>query len=242
MPKLITITGNSGKTVLSYYLGNALTAGGKRVFIISTDENCPTNSVLFPQTKEVAGKSVGEILLNVIINKTLVMENTLILNSNKNLGFLSYCPGKLAVHYPELIGSSVTQLFNTINLLADYIIVDTGSTVNEIDHYAIPNADLNLCITSADLKGLAYRETHSLANVTHLLLCTNSYNPLEDIKHTFTTNLKYVVPFCAPLGAVYNGANIHDITLPKQYEKVLNRLIKETINTQKEKNKENIDE
>ncbi len=229
MSKTIVITGNSCKTVFSYYLANYLATDKKKVLMVSTDNNIPTCRLLMPTNKNTEDKSLGEILCNVVIDKTCIMDNTVISSANSNLGIISYTPFKMANNYQELTQSGIEDFFRVLYSLADYIVVDTQTTVNDIDKYAISTADVCLCISTADYKGLAYRQEKKLQNSINILYCNNPYNPVEDILHTFDKQVKYIIPFIKELQPIYNGVNITDIKCPKSLVKVIEKLNKDVI-------------
>lgn len=231
MSKIITVLGNSnsGKTVFSYYLANKLAANDKRVIIVSTNNINPDVSYLLPLEKDKTKlKSLGRVLSLAIIDKQSILDNMLTFK-NQNIGLLCYAIQENKNNYPEIIYNNMCVCFELLQSLVDYIIVDTHLFKNDIDTYAFTNSDVKFCITTADLKGLSYRQFINEKEVVNILFSNNSFNSYEDIKHTFKDNVKYDIPYIKVLNSIYNGAFLDDIPCPKKYDKLLEKIIKEEI-------------
>lgn len=228
MSKIITVLGNSnsGKTVFSYYLANKLAANDKRVIIVSTNNINPDVSYLLPIGKDKTNlKSLGRVLSLAIIDKQSILDNMLTFK-NQNIGLLCYAMQENKNNYPEIIYNNMCVFFELLQSLVDYIIVDTHLFKNDIDTYAFTNSDVKFCITTADLKGLSYRQFINEKEVVNILFSNNNFNPYEEIKNTFKDNVKYDIPYIKVLNSIYNGAFLDDIPCPKKYDKLLEKIIK----------------
>lgn len=230
MNKVITVLGNTGKTTLSYFLAEKLSANGKKVMVLSTDNTTPTLQLILPEDKK-GSRSLGRVLSLAVISPKDIFDNMITLK-NSNLGFLSYATFESKNTYPEITVSNLEALFELLKNIVDYIIVDTQTAPNQIDSFAIDTSDIKLCITSANLKGLAYRQHASDEDIVHVLYNDNAYNPYEDISHTFKKNVRYNLPLCKQLNALFNTNVLADISCPKKYAEVIDRIVKEVINVE----------
>lgn len=227
MSKLITITGNSGKTVFSFLLANELAQKGKKAIVISTDNQIPSFHYLMPIDKKIENKSLGKILALAVINTKSILDNMITFKRNENLGVLCYSVDESVNTYPQILESNIEALILQLKSLVDYIIVDTQTYRNIIDQYAVKNSDNHICITTADYKGYAYRKRYDDELTTHILYNNNAYNPLEDIKRTFKLQVKYIMPYFKQLSYIYNGSKLEDISVPQKYDKLISNIIKE---------------
>lgn len=228
MNKTITILGNSGKTVLAYYLAQRLSEKDKKVMIVSTNNATPDFSLLFPDANKMK-QSLGRVLSLAIINQESIIDNTVVL-VNPNIGYMMYRHNENKNTYPSITSTNIESFFAHLSNLMDFIIIDTQTERNVIDIYAIEMLKgINVCVTTADLKGFAYRQQLPEGlPVTHVLYNNNKLNPYEDMKHTFSLQVKHHMPFCPGLQYLYNGATLKDLSAcPKQYKKFLDKLLKE---------------
>lgn len=227
MSKIITVTGNFGKTTFSYFLASLLSKASERIMLIDTNMIHPNMGYVLPIEKK-STKSLGRLLSLAVIDPKSVFDNMQSLN-NENIGIICYANGESRNNYPQIQQASIQALLDVLGGIADTIIVVGQTEENAIDLFVKEKAATRICITSADLKGLAYREQHSDTEVTHVLIKTSKYNPYEDILHTFKEHVKYELPFCDSLSMLYNGGLLDDVICPSKYDKVLLRLKKEVL-------------
>lgn len=228
MSKTITVLGNAGKTMLSYFLAQKLAIKGKRAVIVATQNDAPSMQLILPEDKKV-NRSLGRILSFALISSKDILDNMITLPKEENIGFLSYTSYENKNTYPEISRANLATFFELLSHLVDYVIVDTQTSRNDIDTFAMENSDAILCITSADMKGFAYRQHLPETPITHLLFNCSPLNPYEDIAHTFKQHMKYNVPLCKPLMTLYNIQTLVDLTCPVKYSKVIDKVIKEVI-------------
>ncbi|WMJ24317.1 hypothetical protein RBG61_06530 [Paludicola sp. MB14-C6] len=233
MAQLITVTGNTGKTLFSFLLATKLANKDKRVIIISTDSNAPSFLYAMPVEKKAEAKSLGKVLSLPIISPHQILENMISFSCSENIGCICYNVNESNNSYPDILESNLDTFFNHLNSLVDYIIVDTETRQNIIDQYCIHRCESEICIASADLKGLAYRQRYDNDKTIHVLYHCSPYNPFEDIQRTYSKQVKYILPYCKQFGYIFNGGHFDDIVnIPKAYDKTLNKLIKEVISNE----------
>lgn len=220
MSTIVTVSGNSGKSVFSYYFVMALTKRKKKVALISTDGQKPMYRLLFPTKKSAAGHSLGRLLSLAALTEADIFDNAHIIADNVLM--FSYAEGESCLTYPEITGINLRNFYEQLSKLVDYIVVDTSTARNDIDTFFMSQST-DLCITTADTKGLAYRQFYQPQG-TQLLLCSSRYNALTDILGTFQAPLK-VLPYCRVLTAIYNGTDISDVKPSIRYRKTLENVV-----------------
>ena len=231
MSKLITILGNTGKSTLAFFLGNSLIDNGKRVMIISTDNSIPTLQYMLPEDKKTT-RSLGRLLSLALISDKDILDNMQTIRGADEVGYLSYASGENKNTYPEITQGNLGTFFELLRGLVDYIIIDTQTILNEIDRYALLISDINICVCSANIKGLAYRQNLSEENITHVLLNDNVFNPYEDIAHTYKQNVKYHIPFLKNLQSLYNLDTFVGLICPPKYIKIVDKIVTEVIDVE----------
>ncbi len=227
MSKLIAITGNAGKTTFSYLLAQKLCRNGSRVMLVSTDSYTPTVPYLMKLDKNQR-KSLGRILSLAVIDEKSILAN-MVSFKNENIGLLSYALGESQHTYPAILDKNIEDLFENLKTLVDYIIVDTNTCQNAIDKYAISHCDSQICITTANYKGLAYRQNMTDDSVCHIIYNDSPFNPFEDIRQTYKHHVKYVMDYCKSLQCIYNGVLLDDVVCPPKYDKLLRQIEKDVI-------------
>lgn len=230
--KIITVTGNYGKSIFSYFLAQALSrqkiqrdeyhSDNLKVAILSTDDKQPMVDLMFPTAKTDKSKSLGRVLSMAALSVSDLFNNAYVINDN--IMWLGYAPNETKKTYPDITEINLSNLHDLLNKIVDVIIVDTATERNVIDYYFLARSR-NICITTADLKGVNYRRIYMpQENDTQLLVCNSRYAALPDILGTFDTPPQ-ILPYCKVFSAVYNGINISDIIPPKKYTKFLDKLV-----------------
>lgn len=227
MAKLITLIGNAGKTTLSYYMGNMLATNGRKCLIINTDVDMPIYTLLTSAKKQKDLKSLGVILSSPINSKRTILDNMSTFSNNKNLALICYETGENKYTYPEIQESDVLYFINELKSMIDYIIIDTSRVQNNLDNMFLDMSDFRFCITSADLKGMAYRMAQKKNDVINVLVSLNKNNPIEEIKSTFDNRVKYVLPYQKNLSDIFNGVSIEEVMPGKNYLNTVKLMLKE---------------
>lgn len=223
MGQLIAVTGNSGKTVFSFYLAQILSKQGKRVFLVSSDCRQPAFKMLFPDRKDEGGRSLGRLLSLATISEANIFNNTHTIN--KNLMMLSYADGETALTYPGIAEINLEALFKQLSVLADVVLVDTTTHQNRTDKYVLSQGPTQISLATADVKGYYYRQNHPVHGGAEQILFVNSPdNALSDALSTYEGPVT-VLPYCRGLSGIYNGISITDIIPPHKYRKTLYRIV-----------------
>jgi hypothetical protein len=221
MSHVITITGNAGKTTFAYYLAMAYQKRGQKVALVSTDGQKPMFRLLVPTKKPAPNHSLGRLLSLAVITKTELFDNAQVLDDN--LLMFSYTDGDSILSYPEITGVNLRNFHDRLSAQVDVILVDTSTARNDIDRYFM-NVSTEICITTADARGVAYRDYYR-PQAIQLALPTSPYNALADVMGTYAEPA-ILLPYCKVLAALYNGMDITDISLPKKYRKAVESVVK----------------
>ena len=231
MSKVITIIGNSnsGKTTMSYFLANKLAYDGKKVMLVVTNNQQPDFQYLLKDEKK-GTRSLGRVLSLALINQKDILDNMCSLD-NKDIGLLCYALSETKNTYPKITQSNIATLFDVLKLTVDYIIVDTQSYRNSIDTYALSISDFKICLSTANVKGLAFRNCLEGVETDYIniLYSDSPYNPYEDIKGSFAHRVQYELPFCKSLQTIYNGDTLCDVDCGKKYSTIMEKLAREVI-------------
>ena len=220
MSNVITVTGNFGKTTFSYFLAMALQKRGQKVALVCTDGQKPMFRLLFPTKKPAPGHSLGRLLSLAVITKTELFGNAQVLDDW--LMMFSYTDGDSILTYPEITGVNLHNFHERLSAQVDTILVDTSIARNEIDLYFLSHST-DICITTADARGVAYRDFYRPQGI-QLALPTSPYNAIADLMGTYAEPAT-LMPYCKVLTALYNGIDITDISLPKRYRRAVESVV-----------------
>lgn len=219
MGQLIAVTGNSGKTVFSYYLAKILSGQGRRVFLVSTDSGQPAYKMLFPGRKNDDQRSLGRLLSLASISEAQIFDNAFTVN--KDLMMLSYADGENPLTYPEVAEVNLRELFTQLSAIADNVIVDTATYPDAIDRYVLAGNPRRICIATADVKGYYHRRNHpAKGGETQVLFENSPDNAMTDVLGTYDGPVT-VLPYSRGLSGIYNGVSIADIIPPRKYRKIV---------------------
>jgi molybdopterin-guanine dinucleotide biosynthesis protein len=220
--QLIAVTGNSGKTVFSFYLAQILSKQRKRVILVSTDSRQPAFKMLFPDRKKEEGRSLGRLLSLATISEANIFNNTHTIN--KNLMMLSYADGETALTYPGIAEINLEALLKQLSVLADVVLVDTTTHQNRIDKYVLSQSPKQIRLATADVKGYYYRQNHPAHGAEQVLFVNSPDNALSDVLSTYEGPVT-VLPYCRGLSGIYNGISITDIIPPRKFRRTLYRIV-----------------
>lgn len=221
--KKIIVTGNSGKTVLSYFLAEKLSKKAK-VILISTDTSKGVYNCIFPKLKKNK-KSLGHLLADPVITIDDLYANSHLITDNFLM--LSYGENEKLSDFPEVTSVNLTKLFVAINSLADVLIVDSSNHAFD-DFIKSSENCLNICSTSMDMRGYHYRYRKGVGDI-NVLFQNSPYASSQDIIGTFSDK-PFELPYVKTFLSIYTGVNINEIQLPKMYSKILEKIIKEVNN------------
>ena len=223
MRKVYVVTGNQGKSVFSYYLASELARRKQKVALIQTDGCKPMFRLLFPTKQPVPGRSLGRLLSLAAVTKNNVLQNA---QMASNILIFSYAEGESALSYPEITQTNLSNFYNALSLLVDVMVVDTAAPRNAIDAFFLDKGD-EICVTSADARGAAYRENRKPQG-TQILIRDSPYNALPDVLATFPEPVP-VLPYSKALSSLYNGIDICDIPIPGGYRRIIRRIAGDTV-------------
>ncbi len=215
--KKIIVTGNSGKTLFSYFLAEHLSKD-KKVVLISTDEQKATFRCLFPNAKKTK-KSLARLLSDPVITDKDIYQNASLINKR----FLMITGGDYTENFPDITTFNCVKLLTALEGFADIVIVDSSKHI--FDNFIAKAPDCtNICITTADIRGHHFRmkEENGAINV---LWQSSPYGSYQDALTTFKEK-PFELPYEKKLTAIYNGEAIKDVSVSSKYKKTLKSIAK----------------
>lgn len=242
MGKFITVWGspNSGKTTLALQMASKLSkTKNAQTIIICPNYETPVLSYLFPlrQNKDLA--SFGETLSRVNVVSEDIYENMIVPKGNENLGILGFKDKENRFSYETFTINSITETFNELRKIADYVIIDCNSSLenNLISKIACQLSDIGIRLKTPDMKCLSwynsqmeiYNSQHYNINNQIEVLNINDFsvNPTE--LEAKDENIKFVLPYCKDLRKRMQEGNLTEYTKDNKYNKVLNQIINAVI-------------
>lgn len=242
MGRFITIWGspNSGKTTLALQIASKLSrTKNAQTVVISPDYETPVLSYLFPmrQNKDLA--SLGETLNRVNVVSEDIYENMIIPKGNDNLGILGFKDKENRFSYETFTAESITETFNELRKIADYIIIDCNSNLenNLLSNLACQLSDIGIRLKTPDMKCMSwygsqmeiYNSQHyNIGNQIEVLNINDfSVNPTEI--EAKDENVKFVLPYCKDLRKRMQEGNLTECTNDSKYSKILNQIINAVI-------------
>lgn len=159
--KIITVWGspNSGKTTFATKLATAIyTSFESTVITLFTDIETPVLPVLFPFGKTEELGSVGVPLSKTEVEQGDIINNLVTVKEMQNFGFLGYRTGENKFSYPKYGKAKAEALLNELCRLADYVIVDCTSALENdvLSQTAIEKAEQIIRLSSPDLKSISF--------------------------------------------------------------------------------------
>lgn len=209
MSKMIAVWGSpgSGKTSFAVKLACAIYEQYSAVvLLLSADLKTPSLPVLFPGRKADELTSVGVPLSKTEVIQNEVIKSIVTLKDKMNFGVLGYKDGENKYSYPSFDSKKADDLITVMQSLANVVIVDCGSDMDELSKAAVQRADTVIRLASPDLKSVAFyasqlplyaepsykTEQHIIGlNVTR----NDVYLPLEDAKAHFG-GVSFTLPYC----------------------------------------------
>lgn len=242
MGKFITVWGspNSGKTTLALQMASKIArTKSAQTILICPDYETPVLSYLFPfrQKKDLA--SLGETLSKVNVVTEDIFENMVVPKGNENLGILGFKDKENRFSYENFTVESITDAFNELRAVADYIIIDCTSNLenNLISNIACRLSDIGIRLKTPDLKCLSwygsqmeiYNSQHyNVGNQIEVLNINDaSVNPTEF--EATTEGTKFVLPYSKDLKSRMQEGKLTETTKDSKYNKVLDSIIGEVI-------------
>lgn len=159
--KIIAVWGSphSGKTTFATKLATAIYDNYQAtVIVLYTDLETPTLPVIFPNEKSENLGSVGIPLSKTEIDTDDVIKNLVTIKERQNFGFLGFRAGENKFTYPRYGKAKAEELYATLGMLADYVIVDCTSNLenNVLSSVAVEQADQIIRLASPDLSAISF--------------------------------------------------------------------------------------
>ena len=178
--KIITVWGSQhcGKTTFSVKLAQALYDKCRAtVIVLFCDITTPALPVLFPNRKENELYSVGNVLSRTDIFANDVVSNLVIPKDRMNLGFLGYKNRENRFSFPEYHPQKAEDLLRALSELADYIIVDCESIVQNsiLNECAMKQARTMFRLITPDLSCMSFYQSQNS------ILSAGGYSPARQI-------------------------------------------------------------
>ncbi|BFH65190.1 hypothetical protein [Paenibacillus azoreducens] len=148
---------NSGKTIATVKLAQALAAHRKNVLVIFSDALCPSVAAIVPgQANEQ--KSLGELLSLPSLAQEDLLHYSLALKGSPHLAFLGYKKGDHVFSYADYSRERAVDLLTLARHTADVVLVDCASYVSSylLSTVALELADVIFRFHNCDLKSLMF--------------------------------------------------------------------------------------
>ena len=160
MSKLIAVNGppGSGKTITSLKLAQEIYAiTHKSVMFVSPDHVIPTMGIIFPHSKQAKIQSIGKTLDRTNIYQDDVIAATNTTKFMENFGYLGYKTGEDQFTYPAPTDGKITDMFQSMKQIAEYIVVDCDRDQNEqISSLARGYADHVISLFNPNLQSMSF--------------------------------------------------------------------------------------
>lgn len=162
--KILTIMGSpgSGKTTAAIKLAQSIAARKKNVIVVFCDPFTPVIPYILPAG--VPHKtSLGSLFTAPSLTQKQILNACVSVKESGYISLLGYCAGESLIRYPKITREKVIECMTCLRYLADYIIMDC-TTVFAADTpsiAAIEHADHLLYLTTANLKGISYVQSHN---------------------------------------------------------------------------------
>ena len=163
-----------------------------------------------------------------------IINNLVTVKDMQNFGFLGYKTGENKFTYPKFGKAKAEDLLSELCRLADYVIVDCTSNLNEnvLAQTAIEKADQILRLSSPDLQSISFFlsqlavYTDSRFRLDEHIQGLNTPNvdvfmPIEEAK-TQLGEVSFTVPFSAQVKEQMQQGKLHVKTSDKRFEARMN--------------------
>ena len=231
--KIIAVWGSphSGKTTFATKLATAIYSSFESTVItLYTDLETPVIPILFPFDKNEDLGSVGYPLSKTEVEQGDIINNLVTVKDMQNFGFLGYKTGENKFTYPKFGKAKAEDLLSELCRLADYVIVDCTSNLNEnvLAQTAIEKADQILRLSSPDLQSISFFLSQlpvygdSKYRLDDHIVGLNTPNvdvfmPIEEAK-TQLGEVSFTVPFSAQVKEQMQQGKLHVKTTDKRFE------------------------
>lgn len=156
MSKIIAVWGGygTGKTTVATQIAESFSRDVS-VVLVSGNYITPHIPMLFPNDK-IKDKSIGKCLSVVDISQKDIFEN-IIINDEKNIGYMGYLLEENKRSYPAYEEEKVDEFLEVLSETCDIIILDCMSEVDiPFTSSALKNADKVVQLVNANLKSISF--------------------------------------------------------------------------------------
>lgn len=229
MSKLIAVWGspNSGKSTFATKLALSIYSTYQAtVVVVYTDCETPMLPVIFPSYKSDDLYSLGDVLSKVDISSDEVVNGIVTVKSKVNLGFMGFKDGENKYTYPEFSKDKVEMLLETLKTLADFVIVDCTSSIdNLITNTAVLMADEVIRLSSPDLKSLSFlfsqaplwNELNPQKHIQGINVPNEDlFMPIDDVK-SHLSDVRFTVPYSKEVKRQMLDGKLYDNVSDKKF-------------------------
>lgn len=211
MSNIIAVWGSneSGKTLVATKLATQIYdhfSAKKRIVVVYADYDVPVLPYLLPNYRVEDLFSIGKELSKSDVIPESLIKSFVTVKERENFAVLGFTDGENRYSYPEFDEDRARALFDSLAVLADYVVVDcTGNLDNVISCVAVKTADFVLRLATPDLKSLAWLESNlnlyvdPMYRLSRQIQCLNVpdydlYMPIQETQARIGT-VKYILPF-----------------------------------------------
>ena len=243
MSKVIAIWGapNSGKTTFATKLARAIYDEYQTtVVVVYTDNETPVLPIIFPNYKKEDLCSIGVVLAKTDIDRHEVVKQMVTVKDKQNFAFLGFMDGENKYTYPAYDANKVRALYSALSSLADYIVVDcTSSLDNPLSNVAVREADEVIRLSAPTLKSVSYLSSQLSLYVDPAFrlnehiegICVTDqdlYMPIEEAK-SHMRDVRFTIPYSRAVkqqmldGSLYEVARDHKFN--SKFRAIANRVV-----------------
>ena len=231
--KIIAVWGspNSGKTTFATKLATAIYDNYQAtVIVLYTDLEAPVLPIIFPNENPEDVGTVGIPLSKAEIDREDVIKNLVMTKSRQNFGFIGYHAGDNKFTYPKFGRAKAEALLETLCELADYVIVDCTSNLenNVLSAVGIELAEQIIRLASPDLKSISFylSQFPVYADVKYRLNehiqgintpNADVFMPIEETK-AHLKDVSFSVPFCGEVKLQMQKGTLIEPTKDKRFD------------------------
>ena len=242
--KIIAVWGSphSGKTTFATKLATAIYSSFESTVItLYTDLETPVIPILFPFDKNEDLGSVGYPLSKTEVEQGDIINNLVTVKDMQNFGFLGYKTGENKFTYPKFGKAKAEDLLSELCRLADYVIVDCTSNLNEnvLAQTAIEKADQILRLSSPDLQSISFFlsqlavYTDSRFRLDEHIQGLNTPNvdvfmPIEEAK-AHLKDVRFTVPYSPAVKVQMQTGQLTEPTADKIFESRMREIAQKAV-------------
>lgn len=241
---IITNVGCSGtgKSTFSVSLAQAIAQANPRstILLINYSVDVPMHAVWETNRDVPRTYSLGYLFENQEISQKTLTKSIVTLESNRNIGTLSFCLGDSPLSYKDIEYKQVIQMLKAAEQLVDYVIVDCGSNMlKEETAASIEMANcLNVFLTP-DPNGVVYYKTFKLMygsnakflvdNTNYLLAPCRTFHATKELKSALGINA-YEIPYNTEIAVKNCEGNIFGVykASPRKYKSIIKKILSST--------------